>query len=264
MSVPSDPPVVSVRKSPVIWGQKVAVQCRLPLRSIQKQPMQPADTKFSATLLVLDAEQCEIRKLTPEQVVARRKLTRDFRCGLEVKLEVTSRMQTAELTECDPRFWTEDDDGVQRGRFVICAVVMNSILGKGFWDLAGYVKLDVIGKSKAEEAFIAHVHKANGWPLEWEGSYLNLGLSAGRIIRRRRRRLWEDVTHVVDAGFSKWGRVEFAKIISERREASPISFRLPISEVFEKFELTHRDATDAVIQAGSMLDASLQDLRREI
>ncbi|CAE7534637.1 unnamed protein product [Symbiodinium sp. CCMP2456] len=192
-------PVVSVRESAVIWGQKVVVQCRLPPPLIEKQPMQPG-TEITAKLLVLDAEECRLRRLTPEQVVARRKLAREFRCGPEVKMEVTSRRQTTELETCEPRLWVEDDDGVQRGKVIICAVVMNSILGGGLWVLAGYVVLDVAGKSKDEEAFIEYVHKAVRWLLQWEGSYQNLGLSAGRMIRRRRRRLWEDVTHVVDAG----------------------------------------------------------------
>ncbi|CAE7535235.1 unnamed protein product [Symbiodinium sp. CCMP2592] len=225
--------------------------------------MQPADTKFTAKLLALDAEGCRLRRLTPEQVVARRKLAREFRCGPEVKLEVTSRMQTVELTTCDPRFWTEDDEGVQRGLIVICAVVMNSILGRGSWALAGYAVLDVAGKSKAEEAFIEHARKANRWLLEWEGTYRNLGLSAGRVIRRGRRRLLEDIAHVVDAGFSKWARDAFAKIIS----TSTISFILPVSEAFGNFELTLGDsirAAPVIIQAGSMLDASLQDLSREV
>ncbi|CAE7938837.1 unnamed protein product [Symbiodinium necroappetens] len=228
--------------------------------------MQPGGTEFAAKLLVLDAEECRLRRLTPEQVVARRKLAREFRCGPEVKMEVTSRRQTTELETCEPRLWVEDDDGVQRGKVIICAVVMNSILGGGLWVLAGYVVLDVAGKSKDEEAFIEYAHKADRWLLQWEGSYQNLGLSAGRMIRRRRRRLWEDVTHVVDAGFSKWARNEFAKIIRESREASSISFSLPISEVFGNFELTlpHSSGAAPVIQVGSMLDASLQDLRREI
>lgn len=195
--------------------------------------MQPANMKFSAKLVPLDADLCRSRKLKPEQVVERRKLSQEFRCGEEVMLELTSRTQTAEV-RCCPRLWRLVD-GVQHGKVVICVDVMNSILGPGFWVGGGSAVISVADNTEDEQAFLKYVLQLDQRLLEWKDAIKGFTTNDGKQLTQEvlefRKKLWEDVRKMMEPGFSYGAKARFDKMTSiEPAESNSDGFRrMPLS-----------------------------------
>ena len=63
-------------------------------------------------------------------------------------MQVTAQVQKANV-QLTPHVYFEDDDGVWRDTALVCLVVMNSILGRGYWFTAGFARIRVIMKDVA-------------------------------------------------------------------------------------------------------------------
>ena len=124
--------------------------------------------------------------------------------------------QTAEV-RCCPRLWTPVD-GVQHGNVVICVAVMSSILGRGFWVGGGSAVIRVANNTKDEQAFLEYVLQLDERLLEWKDAFKGFTTNDGKQLAKEvsdfRKKLWEDVSKMMQPGFSDDAKAKFDKMIS--------------------------------------------------
>ncbi|CAE7279679.1 unnamed protein product [Symbiodinium sp. CCMP2592] len=208
--------------------------------------------KFIAKLVAVDAGLCRLRQLTPEQVVASKKVTSQFRCGGDVHLEVTTREQAITMS-CDPCCWTRGVDGVDRGSVVIALVVVNNAMGREFWAVKGLATIDVTGTSEAEEALLAYLSTVNEKLLDWKSSFEKSGVQGGvEVIHRFRQQLLD-----IDEAFSRWAKEQLNKMRSQQPAEDHVSWPPSL----------HCPVPNHPLQATPVIqhtDASMQILCREL